>query len=85
MLADDLDAIFHLPLSQQALEELEQLQLVMQDITYDPSEKDVWLMIWGGEFTSKKYYNFVYDSVQAQPVFRALWKSGCTPRIKFFA
>ena len=69
MQADDLDVIFHLPLSQQAMEELEQLQNAIQDIMYDPNVNDVWLTIWGGEYTSGKYYKYIYDVVQAHPVF----------------
>ena len=36
---------------------------------YDPNVNDVWLTIWGGEYTSGKYYKYIYDVVQAHPVF----------------
>jgi len=47
MQADDLDSLFLLPLSQQALEELEELQNQLQDIPYDDDATDKWVPIWG--------------------------------------
>ena len=52
MQADDLDSLFLLPLSQQALEELEELQNQLQDIPYDDDATDKWVPIWGNTYTS---------------------------------
>lgn len=40
MQAEDLDSLFFLPLSQQALEEFEQLQTYLQNIPYDGNSQD---------------------------------------------
>ena len=45
MQTDNLDDIFHLPLSQQAMEELVQLQNSLQHDKYDQEEEDNWLIV----------------------------------------
>jgi hypothetical protein len=84
MQAKDLDSIFFLPLSHQALQELEQLQTHLQNTPYDENSADCWVPIWGNEYTSKKFYSYVFRAVDAHPIFQLMWKSRCTPRIKFF-
>ena len=82
MQVENLDDIFHLPLSQQAFEELDQIQDSLQHDRYDQEEEDNWLTVG---VTSCKFYRHVYDIVQAHPFYKILWKSRCIPRIKFFA
>ena len=45
--ADDLDTIFFLPLSQEAMDELIQVQLMVENIPYDESSNDTWHTGWG--------------------------------------
>ena len=85
MQAEDLDTIFFLPLSDQALQELESLQEQLQSLTYDHDSADRWIPIWGSRYTSRRYYAHIFSAVDAHPVFKMVWKSRCTPRIKFFA
>jgi len=85
MQAEDLDTLFFLPLSQQALEELEQLQNHLQDIPYDEHSRNRWTPTWGNSYTSKRFYSYIFGIVEAHPIFKEVWKSGCTSRIKFFA
>ena len=47
MQANTLDDIFFLPLSQQALNELEHIQGIIQNVTYDENGRDTWLPSWG--------------------------------------
>ena len=51
MQATDLDELFFLPLSQQAFEEYEVLQLQLQNLQYDADAKDCWLPTWGDVYT----------------------------------
>jgi hypothetical protein len=44
-------------------------------------KKETPLPNWGKDYTVKKFYNLVYD---LHPIFKAVWKSRCTPRVKFF-
>lgn len=53
---------------------------------YDEQAKDIWSYQWGNAtYSSSKFYKMVYQNTPAHPVFTWLWKSKCTPRIKFFA
>lgn len=85
MQAEDLDSLFMLPLSVQALDELESLQDQLQGLTYDEDVTDVWVPIWGSKYSSHRYYSYVFSSVDAHPIYKVIWRSRCTPRIKFFA
>ena len=83
---DDLDSILHLPLSSQAMEELLILQQELVTIPYNADQKDTWSLIWGSPiYTSRRYYKMVHQYLQVSPIFRKLWSSKCTQRIKFFA
>jgi hypothetical protein len=55
MQAEDLDSIFFLPLSQQALQELEDLQAQLQVLPYDENAKDNWVPTWGTRYTSRRF------------------------------
>ena len=84
--AEDLDSILHLPLSSQAMEELLILQQELVTIPYNADQKDTWSLIWGSPiYTSRRYYKMVFQYLQVSPIFKKLWSSKCTQRIKFFA
>jgi hypothetical protein len=85
MQTEDLDSLFVLPLSQQALEDLQHLQAHLQGIPYDKHSQDCWKPIWGNDYTSRKFYKYIFDTIEAHPIFKLMWKSSCTPRVKFFA
>ena len=84
MEATELDTIFILPLSQQAMEELDQLQNELQNVPYDENAKDQWQPLWGNEYTSKKFYNLVFSNLPTSPILKMISKSQCTARVKFF-
>jgi hypothetical protein len=44
--AQNLDELFHLPLSEEAFLELQQLQDMLVNLSYDPSVTDSWVFIW---------------------------------------
>jgi hypothetical protein len=73
---------FWLPLSPQALEEVRTLQtdsaITLQD------EDDSWSYPWGGTYTSSQYYQFCFRDSNPHISICWLWKSKCTPRVKFF-
>ena len=81
-----MDSIFHLPLSQQAHEELGELQDLLLSTDYDLATKDNWTFMWGNQlYSSSHYYNLVLQHFPTSPIFKKLWKSKCTPRLKFSA
>jgi hypothetical protein len=85
MQAEDLDTLFMLPLSEEALGELETLQEHLQEIDYDQDATDKWVPMWGNNYTSRWFYTHIFSAIEAHPVYKMIWKSRCTPRIKFFA
>lgn len=66
MRAEDLDTLFILPLSAEALEELDSLQDELVNMHYDDSNGDKWAPIWGSKYTSKRYYSYIFSNVEAQ-------------------
>jgi hypothetical protein len=84
MQAKDLNSLFFLPLSEQAFEELETLQAQLQDIPFDDNATDSWVPVWGNTYTSRKFYSQVFKNMEAHSAFQIIWKSRCTPRVKFF-
>jgi len=86
MHAEDLDSIFHLPLSLPAMEEMTSLQQELVLVPYHADSKDTWSLIWGNQiYTSRRYYMLAFQYTHASPVFKRMWSSKCTQRIKFFA
>jgi hypothetical protein len=81
--AEDVDSIFFLPLSQQALHELEDLQAQLQIMSYDEDAKDCWTPVWGNRYTSSKFYSHVFNNIDSHPIFKAVWKSRYTPVSNF--
>jgi hypothetical protein len=55
MQAEDLDTLFILPLSAEALEELDLLQEQLADTAYAQDDIDRWTPIWGNRYTSRQF------------------------------
>jgi hypothetical protein len=82
-----LEDLFHLPLSQEAFSEFEDLEVLCGRIisTFQQGNIDSWSYIWGSkEFTTKQAYKALMGT-QIVPVhFNWLWKTSCQARHKFF-
>lgn len=76
---------FHMPLSTQSREEIQELQLLTASMTPVPERKDIWTCSWGAKYSARKFYAFYLKDVEADEVFRWIWKSRCTMKIKMFA
>ena len=82
---EDLDTLFTLPLSEQAFNELQDLQLELHSVPYDDAQIDSWVFIWGSSiYSSQKFYALSFKKMATSPCFTWLSKSKCIPRIKFF-
>jgi hypothetical protein len=82
-----LEDLFHLPLTQQAFEEFQDLEVVCQNTltVIQEGNSDNWSYIWGNaEFSSKKAYQAMIGSSPAPKIFSILWKSSCQAKHKFF-
>jgi hypothetical protein len=83
MQAEDLDTLFILLFSPQALEELDLLQSQLANTAYDQKATDKWTPIWGNKYTSWQFYKYVFKEVEVHPIYKIIWKSRCIPRIRF--
>jgi hypothetical protein len=81
--ADRLSSNFWLPLSPQAFDEVKDLQSLVADVNIS-SISDSWVYPWGKEYTSSKFYRYCFHNIHPHESFLRLWKSKCTPRVKFF-
>jgi hypothetical protein len=77
---------FNIPMSRAAYNELLLLQQFFDSLhVLDLCEKDSWHFIWGQQiFTLSKYYQYQYKNLQPSRVVLSVWKSKCTPTVKFF-
>ena len=76
---------FHLPLSVQAREDLDDLQASLASMEL-AEVHDAWRLIWGSEeFASSKFYLHCFRDMEADDVFKWIWKSKCTNKWKVFA
>jgi hypothetical protein len=83
---EELEDLFHLPLSQAANQDFEQLQELLSGLPMPESKTDNWYYIWGNNsYTSQRLYKLAFANSDAHPAFKWIWKAKCTPRIKFFA
>jgi hypothetical protein len=59
-----MDELFHLPLSEQAWQEYQALQVIIQGIQITEEDKDCWKYIWEkSEYSSSKFYNLHYIGI----------------------
>lgn len=81
-----LKTCYALPISKQALAELNSLQTVVQLIVYNKEENDTWTFQWGKQsYYSSKLYKLALHTYKPPITFSWIWKFKCTPRLKFFA
>jgi hypothetical protein len=82
-----LEDMFHLPLSQQAYEEFQNLEVVCQNtlIKIQEGNGDKWNYIWGNnEFSSQRAYRVMIGYSPTPKIFTRIWKTSCQAKHKFF-
>jgi hypothetical protein len=85
MNSTDLHETFHLPVSPQALDEIQDVHSPPHWISPSTSLHDVWHYSWGSAYYKPKdYYNNYFRDGEAHHAFTHLWKSRCTMKIKVF-
>lgn len=81
----DLDRIFILPLSDQATEQLLELQKLLEDRHLDENVNDKWTYYQGNSgFNTRKVYKHLHGVWEASPLFPWLWSPGNLGKHKFF-
>jgi hypothetical protein len=82
-----LQDMFHLPLSQQAFAEFEQLEILCDSVQFEDNEhvSDSWTYIWGSDkFSTINAYKFLIGVQSAPKFFTWIWESSCQPKHQFF-
>jgi hypothetical protein len=80
-----MDELFHLPLPSEAWQEYQALHVIIQGIQITGEEKDCWSYIWGkSEYSSSKFYNIHFRSLQPPKPFVWIWDSKCSNKITVF-
>jgi uncharacterized protein YcgL (UPF0745 family) len=82
MHADNLQNLFHLPLSEQAYQQMQLLLAILQQLPVSDLQ-DSWSTS-SGKFTAKKAYIYLEGHEQIPLVFHWLWKTFCQPKHKIF-
>jgi hypothetical protein len=81
---DNLQEIFHRPLSTQAFGQFQQVQLTLTYITLTPSQ-DIWRYCWNSAtFSAAKLYRVLIQGEMAHPIFKKIWKSAVIQIYKIF-
>jgi hypothetical protein len=82
----DLLHNFRIPMSRQAYNEFLLLQNAVSGLPpVSPHVRDVWHFIWGTQsYSSHRFYQHHFSSLQPQRSVVWIWKSKCLPKIKFF-
>jgi hypothetical protein len=87
-LAQSCTLCFYLPLSEQAFQELQVDNDIINTIrlnTTQIEQNDVWTCCSNsGLFSSASYYDLMFQGVVVQPIFPKLWKCKCVPKMKVF-
>jgi hypothetical protein len=79
----DIGSLFYRPLSPQAYQEMEELQVLMQANPLCDLH-DSWSYVWGESYKASKFYKHIHQHIQVPGVYKWLWKSCCIMRIKVF-
>jgi len=83
--AESLDNLFHIPISQAAAVELEDLRTLAHSFELS-EDTDMRIFCWGSSmYSAAKLYKLAFLTMQTPADFRFIWKSKVTPRVKFFA
>jgi len=81
----DTAVAFFLPLSPQASAQLEAMQALFQDFSWDMNSEDHWKYIWGSTtYSSSKAYRLLIGQQQTSPLFKCMWTSGNLGKHNFF-
>jgi hypothetical protein len=86
LLNNHLEMQFHLPLSEQAFSEYQELHEIISSIQVDDEAKDSWHYPWGNNtFTSSRFYHYHFNNLHPPRPFTWIWDSCCANKIKVFS
>jgi hypothetical protein len=81
----DTAMTFFLPLSPQASTQMETMQALFQDFSWDMNSEDHWKYVWGcTTYSSSKAYRLLIGQQQTSLLFKWMWTSSNLGKHKFF-
>lgn len=83
-----LEDLFHLPLSTQAYEEFQQLEIIFEEVRSSEYRdcNDTWSYLWGSaNFSSSKAYTCMIGVKIVPPHFQWVWNTSCQRKHKVFS
>lgn len=84
-LDQDVPRLFSLPLSTQAIDQLQEIDNLLQARYQDENVEDILTYSWGStKYSSKKAYNILIGTTAASPLFKWIWASSNLSKHKFF-
>jgi hypothetical protein len=79
-------SLFNLPLSQQAFQQVTNIQRKIDSIELNEQDKDIWTYFHRkSAYKSATAYKMLRGRNNADPIFRWIWKSYCQPKHRVFA
>jgi hypothetical protein len=75
--------LFHIPISEEALVQLNLFQALLQDLLPD-AENDSWTMLGNSSLQVSKFYKRLMGDVRVMPALDWMWKGCCQQRHKVF-
>jgi len=79
----DFIQLRHLPISEEAFEQMQQLLQILESLTIT-EDKDIWRYLWGENFSPSRAYRALMGHHQVHNAFRWLWECLCQPKHKVF-
>jgi len=79
-------SLFNLPLSQQAFQQVTNIQCKIDSIKLNEHDKDIWIYFHRkSAYKSATAYKMIRGHSNVDPIFRWIWKSYCQPKHRVFA
>jgi hypothetical protein len=82
--SSNVSQIFHLPLSPEAFNQYQEIQVIIRNLNITQQDNDIWTFKWGDKYSSRKYYKFVHRLIDPPTPFIWIWKSKLWPKLKVF-
>jgi hypothetical protein len=80
-----LEEQFFLPLSEEAFQEYQELQVLLHNLQRQDDNRDEWTYMWGsGQYSSKKFYIHPYKNIHPPRPFLWIWNSRCSNKLRVF-
>lgn len=83
---EDITGIFNVPLTHQASQECDSMQLDLEEVSINPDTSNSWNYIWGNShYSSSRFYAHCFYAINSPKSFSWIRKSKCLAKLNVFA